>query len=1052
MQGIRVFRALAEPEEIARRIALLAPRRLVAATILSAVILMAPAEASAQFNDVLRNVMQNMLQAPYPAVRDYPPLRQPAYPYGVGAPAPAVSDPGTIAEIQRMLDDLGYNAGAADGAWGLQTAQALGNFARDHGLPTGEFSAASLEAVRSVWYERNRAAGPLSAGVDPGVSRPSFDCAHAVAASARTICGNPSLARLDAEMAAAYVAAKAGLSAREQAKVALEQQKWLIGRNRCAADASCIERSMTERRDQLRLAAGTGGPTGAVREFSGLDAPNLTPATDRDAAATIDGLARPQEGLRSLIFPMRGGLPVFGLDPNSNMSWTAFFHLVALGMSPNLIEGEAGADGDDKALQFASELLTRPNIYLANSYNTWSGDDEFKQDASRRAFLTDYAEKLVQMAPKPPFEFTYATQVTLGRYEPRLGGFPLQGQPDMRNVPFGWLQPVQDFQWPQLFLRMDETAARRLLGRLEGTRFAGMGSPRTALLVAVIEAKRSDSRSLNLQLSLRRLTLYNGDLTQSLYEFDRPAALPRAMPEIASRLLAPPPGVTPIKLPVLDGHLILGADAATDRFLTLAGMEPLAKMLREESETSRNDVLEKSLIQNFLSPETQRQLLNPRNQGNWSGEDEFARARSRKNFEQTYLPRLSELALKEPFEFAYPTAVRLPQYDANKGGFSIGKVGDFEAAFSNAGGTLRSMGFSFDWTSPVGGVDLFWPLDAQNAERLLYHLEEVARRRRSSANGDDYRMVQVVLIGEAWPFDPDNRMALRLKAVRIYTGDLATQLYAFPGISAETTADAATPGGAYGPDLVQVRLGMSFEEAEKAIRNHMTVGRVLQGRRAFDPAEKSGQIKPLDSGELFVSADQSEMIAILDEPPVAKGRVMAAWRRVLVPAQKADPAEILAGIQRKYGDPSDAQPLEANTPISWRRLGGGAGCADLYRFRESYSEPISQIWYEGGSPMTPPLSDIMQLKGPRMPGPLLDPTGEPGKADVQCGPSMQVYLSSETPALGKAGDEQLDMTLTDIGPYLKAYAESRAALQRTQPSADPNQAEGRPGAALSIKF
>ena len=80
---------------------------------------------------------------------------------------------------------------------------------------------------------------------------------------------------------------------------------------------------------------------------------------------------------------------------------------------------------------------------------------------------------------------------------------------------------------------------------------------------------------------------------------------------------------------------------------------------------------------------------------------------------------------------------------------------------------------------------------------------------------------------------------------------------------------------------------MSFEDAEKAIRNHMEVGRVLQGRRAFDAAEKSGQIKPLDSGELFLSADESDAIAILDEPPAAKGRVMAAWRRVLTPEGSA---------------------------------------------------------------------------------------------------------------------------------------------------------------------
>ncbi len=66
---------------------------------------------------------------------------------------------------------------------------------------------------------------------------------------------------------------------------------------------------------------------------------------------------------------------------------------------------------------------------------------------------------------------------------------------------------------------------------------------------------------------------------------------------------------------------------------------------------------------------------------------------------------------------------------------------------------------------------------------------------------------------------------------------------------------------------------------------------------------------------------------------------------------------------------------------------------------------------------------------------------------------MQVYLSSGPQGPGKAaGGERLDMTLTDIGPYLKAYAESRAALQGTQPSGGSNQAGERSGAALSIKF
>lgn len=52
--------------------------------------------------------------------------------------------------------------------------------------------------------------------------------------------------------------------------------------------------------------------------------------------------------------------------------------------------------------------------------------------------------------------------------------------------------------------------------------------------------------------------------------------------------------------------------------------------------------------------------------------------------------------------------------------------------------------------------------------------------------------------------------------------------------------------------------------------------------------------------------------------------------------------------------------------------------------------------------------------------------------------------------IGKPRDE-LDMTLTDIGPYLKAYGESRTMLQ-TPPGASPTGTARRPGAAAGIKF
>ena len=140
------------------------------------------------------------------------------------------------------------------------------------------------------------AAASGTAAIGQAVARPSFDCARAVAPSARTICGSAPLAQLDAEMAAAYVAAKVGLPAAEQAKVTVEQHEWLRRRNACGADASCLERTLTERLGQLQTSA--AGPAGigaapAVQDmppaFSPQNpAPAATAAEQRgDSAAAI---------------------------------------------------------------------------------------------------------------------------------------------------------------------------------------------------------------------------------------------------------------------------------------------------------------------------------------------------------------------------------------------------------------------------------------------------------------------------------------------------------------------------------------------------------------------------------------------------------------------------------------------------------------------------------------------------------------------------------------------------------------------------------------------
>jgi putative peptidoglycan binding protein len=66
--------------------------------------------------------------------------------------APAKTAPGysasTVRAVQQALNDRGYNAGAADGQWGMTTQEAVKRFQRASGLPdTGELGPSTLSAL-----------------------------------------------------------------------------------------------------------------------------------------------------------------------------------------------------------------------------------------------------------------------------------------------------------------------------------------------------------------------------------------------------------------------------------------------------------------------------------------------------------------------------------------------------------------------------------------------------------------------------------------------------------------------------------------------------------------------------------------------------------------------------------------------------------------------------------------------------------------------------------------------------------------------------------------
>ncbi len=112
------------------------------------------------------------------------------------------------------------------------------------------------------------------------------------------------------------------------------------------------------------------------------------------------------------------------------------------------------------------------------------------------------------------------------------------------------------------------------------------------------------------------------------------------------------------------------------------------------------------------------------------------------------------------------------------------------------------------------------------------------------------------------------------------------------------TAADRLAGPPYGYDMLGIRLGMSMDDAEAAVRRHMTVLQTVEGQQAvLNPSSIGPQ-----HGKMFVNQDTGEIIVLYDWPPVAAGRVVAVWRTQPVPRDKWD--VVLSDILiTKYGQP-----------------------------------------------------------------------------------------------------------------------------------------------------
>ena len=272
-------------------------------------------------------------------------------------------------------------------------------------------------------------------------------------------------------------------------------------------------------------------------------------------------------------------------------------------------------------------------------------------------------------------------------------------------------------------------------------------------------------------------------------------------------------------------------------------------------------------------------------------------------------------------------------------------------------------------------------------------------------------------------------------------GDVASIVRDYDAAAAEIVKSRQTPSTPYWRDLVEIRLGMSFDEAEAIIRQHMQVAKVYQGMRATDPKAHAGYPKAFTSGKLFVSGDGREMIALIDEPPAAPGKVLAAWRRVLIEPGTVPPEETLAALKAKYGLPtgSPATPVGApanfvvmrpGSPINWFTP-RGQRCTGYFGYGST--RPLSEFWTDNGAPVAFAGTGPYQLQnGPMIPEPFLDPLNEQGRQAIECGPFLTAYYLQGQQQGG--GADTIDTMISDIDAYRDAFVRSQKMLRDAPPA------------------
>ncbi|WP_172746710.1 peptidoglycan-binding protein [Neorhizobium sp. T25_13] len=272
--------------------------------------------------------------------------------------------------------------------------------------------------------------------------------------------------------------------------------------------------------------------------------------------------------------------------------------------------------------------------------------------------------------------------------------------------------------------------------------------------------------------------------------------------------------------------------------------------------------------------------------------------------------------------------------------------------------------------------------------------------------------------------------AVAARLVDLSTGAVVSELVlatiSRPPLDKITIADSKLRG----LDLLEIRLGMSFDDADKLIREHMSVSKVLTADRKRQLGSISGDLLPYTSGRIYASSANNELIAIFDEPPASPGRVLGIWRILRLPQGSTNAATVKATLVERYGEPRAVQ--EVSLPMMHK------GVAFLWT---DYADPGCRVIDFGFQANLWQDENNASWLPPFMPRPLFPILAHPITFGVGTGDKLRQRPLSEfcPPFLGvryathdgrnadsPAADELVSW-LSDHRSYAKSYYESRTA-------------------------